>query len=213
MTLGSDAHHALIEQVVAHYRQDGRVLAIAVFGSVSTGTWHEFSDVDLDVVTADGVDVMPGREAGALFGPRAAIVVAGADCADVVLGSLETRCGLSLAQRLERRPDLGREQLGLFPGGEVAAPVDLVEVDEGGVRLLDPAARARKISPGNVVKPTGSLTSARGCPAAWAAACAFSQYDRAAEAPVPVSQYSVMLSTILSRVRWPAGGRHPGAER
>ncbi len=89
MTLGSDAHHALIEQVVAHYRQDGRVRAVAVFGSVSTGAWHELSDVDLDVVTGDGVDVMPSREAGALFGPRAAIVVAGADCADVVLGSLE----------------------------------------------------------------------------------------------------------------------------
>ena len=47
------------------------------------------ADVDLDIVTGDGVDVMPGREAGALFGPRAAIVVAWADCADVVLGSLE----------------------------------------------------------------------------------------------------------------------------
>ena len=32
-----------------------------------------------------------------------------------------------------------------------------------------------------------------------------SQYDRAAEAPVPVSQYSVMLSRMLSRVRLPAG--------
>ena len=51
VTLGSDAHHALIEQVVAHYRQDGRVRAVAVFGSVSTDTWHELSDVDLDVVT------------------------------------------------------------------------------------------------------------------------------------------------------------------
>jgi hypothetical protein len=50
VTLGSDAHRALIEQVVAHYRQDERVWAIAVFGSVSTGTWHELSDVDLDVV-------------------------------------------------------------------------------------------------------------------------------------------------------------------
>ena len=64
---------------------------------------------------------------------------------------------------------------------------------------------ARKISPGNVVKPTGSLTSGRACPAARAAACAFSQYDRAAEAPVPVSQYSVMLSTTRSGVRRPAG--------
>lgn len=90
VTLGSDAHRALIEQVVAHYRQDGRVRAVAVFGSVSTGSWHELSDVDLDVVTGDGVKVVvAGREAEALFGPRAALVVAGEDCADVVLESLE----------------------------------------------------------------------------------------------------------------------------
>ncbi len=89
VTLGSDAHRALIEQVVAHYRQDGRVRAVAVFGSVSTGSWHELSDVDLDVVTGDGVEVVAGREAEALFGPRAALVVAGEDCADVVLESLE----------------------------------------------------------------------------------------------------------------------------
>src|SRR5690242_16162940 len=48
---------------------------------------------------------------------------------------------LWLAQRAERRPDLGREQLRLFPGGEVAALVGLVEVGDVGVRLLDPAAR------------------------------------------------------------------------
>jgi len=58
-------------------------------------------------------------------------------------------------------------------------------------------------SPGKVVKPTGSLTSGGACPAAWAAACPASQYDRAADVPVPVSQYSVMLSTMLSRVRPP----------
>jgi len=33
----------------------------------------------------------------------------------------------------------------------------------------------------------------------------FFQYDRAAEAPVPVSQYIVMLSRIWSRVRPPEG--------
>src|SRR6516165_12574391 len=49
--------------------------------------------------------------------------------------------GLWLAQRSERRPDLGREQLGFFPGGEVTAPGGLVEVAEGGVAQLDPAAR------------------------------------------------------------------------
>jgi hypothetical protein len=39
-----------------------------------------------------------------------------------------------LAQGSERRADLAREELGLFPGGEVATPVDLVEVGQVGVR-------------------------------------------------------------------------------
>src|SRR5262249_32003735 len=37
-------------------------------------------------------------------------------------------------------PQLRREQLRLFPGGEVPSLVDLVEVDEGRVALLHPAA-------------------------------------------------------------------------
>ena len=45
-----------------------------------------------------------------------------------------------LAERLEARADLFRKQLRFFPGGEVAAPVGLVEVDDVGVELLDPAA-------------------------------------------------------------------------
>ena len=57
------------------------------------------------------------------------------------------------------------------------------------------------------MKPTGSETAGGAWPAASAAASArpSSQYDRAAEVPVPVSQYSVMLSTMLSRVRLPTG--------
>src|SRR5207248_5721485 len=42
---------------------------------------------------------------------------------------------------LERRTDLFAEELRLFPGGEVPALVDLVEVDDVWVGLLDPAAR------------------------------------------------------------------------
>src|SRR3712207_1572130 len=48
-----------------------------------------------------------------------------------------------LAKTPERGPELLGRQLRLFPGGEVAAPVDRVEVGEGTVRLLDPAARGR----------------------------------------------------------------------
>src|SRR5215211_7636625 len=59
---------------------------------------------------------------------------------------------------------------------------------------------AAQISPGNVVKPTGTETGGGAWPAASAAARnrPNSQYHRAAEAPVPVSQYSVMLSTMVS---------------
>jgi predicted nucleotidyltransferase len=87
--LGSPAHQALIEHVVAHYAGDDRIRAVAVFGSVGAGTWHALSDVDLDVVTEDGARVDPGAEIAALFGPRAVIVLAGTDAADVVLDSRE----------------------------------------------------------------------------------------------------------------------------
>src|SRR3954462_10022341 len=46
-----------------------------------------------------------------------------------------------LTQRAKRRTHLLAEELGLLPGGEVAALVDLVEVDDVRVRRLDPAAR------------------------------------------------------------------------
>ncbi len=89
ISFGSDAHRALIEQIVAHCRNDARVRAVTVFGSVSAGTWHELSDLDLDVVIGDGVVVAPASEVARLFGPRAVIIVSGADSADVVLDSLE----------------------------------------------------------------------------------------------------------------------------
>src|SRR5271166_1398584 len=56
-----------------------------------------------------------------------------------------------------------------------------------------------------VVKPTGTLTCGGAWPAAAAAARPVSQYARAAEVPVPVSQYSVMLSRTWSRLRPPEG--------
>ncbi|HEX5299176.1 MAG TPA: nucleotidyltransferase domain-containing protein [Streptosporangiaceae bacterium] len=87
--LGSPAHQALIAHVVAHYAGDDRIRAVAVFGSVGAGTWHELSDVDFDVVTEDSARVDPGAEIAALFGPRAVIALAGADTADVVLESRE----------------------------------------------------------------------------------------------------------------------------
>jgi hypothetical protein len=89
----------------------------------------------------------------------------------------------------------------------VAALGGLVEIDEVGVDLLGPAAGAWKISPGKTVKPTGSFSSGGFFPDAMRAAMLrpCSQYSRAEEVAVPVSQYRVMLSRTLSRVRPPEG--------
>src|SRR5690349_694602 len=49
-----------------------------------------------------------------------------------------------LPQRPERRAYLFTEELRFFPGGEVSTPLRFVEVGEGRVALLDPAARRPK---------------------------------------------------------------------
>lgn len=89
MALGSDAHREIIEQIVVRYRNDDRIKAVAVFGSIGAGTWHELSDIDLDVVVGEGEVVEPADEVAALFGSRAAITLARSDSADVVLDSLQ----------------------------------------------------------------------------------------------------------------------------
>src|SRR5262249_11711073 len=53
------------------------------------------------------------------------------------------RFELAVAKRFERHAKFFREKLRLFPGREVAAFVDLIEIDEIGIRLLRPAARGR----------------------------------------------------------------------
>ena len=87
--LGSERHGALIDEVVSFYAGDERILAVAVFGSVGAGTWHELSDLDLDVVIVEGSVVGPREEVEAIFGMRATIVLVSEDSADVVLDSLE----------------------------------------------------------------------------------------------------------------------------
>src|SRR5215472_17068745 len=46
-----------------------------------------------------------------------------------------------LAMRPERGSELFGKQVRLFPGGEVAAPLGLMEVDDVGIELLSPGAR------------------------------------------------------------------------
>src|SRR5262249_39977430 len=109
-----------------------------------------------------------------------------------------------LAERPEARADLCGKQLRLLPGGEVTASVGLVEVNEVGVDLFHPIARGLEDLAGEQRERDRErdlrwrLSGCRG-------GAAPSQYIRAAGVAVFVSQYSVMLSTIASRVRWPEG--------
>src|SRR3954468_3788178 len=76
--------------------------------------------------------------------PRSSVGPSGSELSHPVAPSREACAHVgrrSLAKRPERRSDLGGEELRLLPGGEVAAPVDLVEIAEGGVGHLDPALR------------------------------------------------------------------------
>ena len=174
--LGSSAHRALIDQVVAHYRHDERIRAVAVFGSVGAGTWHELSDVDLDVVIEDWARVEPAGEIAALFGTRAAIVLAHQDSADVVLDSLE-ELSIRWHPLRDTSPNIAataRVVAGRLRDGELAAAGEANRAAPDEQRLLDGVVRdaigARKAlvrgrrweAVAAVERVRGSLTRLRG---------------------------------------------------
>jgi hypothetical protein len=66
------------------------------------------------------------------------------------------------ARRPERRSHLARKEFRLFPGGEVTALLESVEVHEVGVGALGPAARNGIISRGNLLTAAGIETSSPG---------------------------------------------------
>ena len=63
---GTHQHQALLRALIDHYASDGRMRALIVFGSLGRGDWDEYSDLDLDVILADGVTVNPVEEMEAL---------------------------------------------------------------------------------------------------------------------------------------------------
>ena len=142
--LGSSAHRALIGQVVAHYRHDRRVRAVAVFGSVSAGTWPcKLSDADFDIVISDDARVVPAEEIAALFGARAAIVLVRGDSADVVLDSLEEVSARRHALRTTS-PNItatARVVAGGLTDGDLAAAGEANRAEPDVERLLDTAVR------------------------------------------------------------------------
>ena len=54
---GTIQHQRILHCITSHYENDPRVLAITVFGSLGRGNWDSYSDLDLDVVIADGIKI------------------------------------------------------------------------------------------------------------------------------------------------------------
>lgn len=91
---GTKQHQALLERTVAFYQHDARVLAVIVFGSLGRGSWDAYSDLDLDVIVADGARIdLPDElerlcQSFAAVNERAAIIIPDGDEGDIVLESL-----------------------------------------------------------------------------------------------------------------------------
>ncbi|HEX2622523.1 MAG TPA: nucleotidyltransferase domain-containing protein [Phototrophicaceae bacterium] len=54
---GTPHHQALLTEIVNYYRDDPRILAVCLFGSLVRGNWNQYSDLDLDIVLADDVQI------------------------------------------------------------------------------------------------------------------------------------------------------------
>jgi predicted nucleotidyltransferase len=92
---GTPQHQNLLSAIVNYYRTDPRVMALSVFGSLSRGTWDGFSDLDLDVVIGDDIQLDVLEELSQLcsslvaVGEHDAVIVAdGKEAGDVVFASL-----------------------------------------------------------------------------------------------------------------------------
>lgn len=92
---GTPSHKAILQVIADFYASDSRIRSVAVFGSLGRGNWDVYSDLDLNVVIADGVEVDVPLEVRTLcdvlgqIGERAALIVPhGEEEADVVFESL-----------------------------------------------------------------------------------------------------------------------------
>jgi hypothetical protein len=56
----------VLRAIVNYYAPDSRILAVVVFGALGLGTWDRYSDLDLDIILADGVSVAARGDAEAL---------------------------------------------------------------------------------------------------------------------------------------------------
>jgi predicted nucleotidyltransferase len=90
---GTLQHQKMLQSIASFYENDPRILAIAVFGSLGRGNWDPYSDIDLDVVIADAVEIDISMELNRLcthlasIDEHVALMIPDVDNADVVFKS------------------------------------------------------------------------------------------------------------------------------
>lgn len=92
---GTSEHKKLLHAVVSYYHNDPRILAVILFGSLGRGNWNRYSDLDLDIVLADDVEIDVMEELTLLcksftaIDEQAALIIPDHDDAgDILLSSL-----------------------------------------------------------------------------------------------------------------------------
>jgi predicted nucleotidyltransferase len=92
---GNSRHQAALRAIVEYYRDDPRILAVIVFGSLGRGNWDQFSDLDMDFILADPIQLNVLQELRELctalqkVGEHPALILPdGDDAGDVVFASL-----------------------------------------------------------------------------------------------------------------------------
>lgn len=91
---GTLQHQKILHSITSYYENDPRILAITVFGSLGRGSWDCYSDLDLDVVIADTIEIDVETELIRLCASLAsideqiALLIPDDDEADVVFKSL-----------------------------------------------------------------------------------------------------------------------------
>src|SRR5258708_29115556 len=91
---GTPQHQQLLQQVVSYYAGDPRILSIVLFGSLGRGNWDRYSDLDLDIISADDITIDIMHELSqlcesftAIYEHAALIIPNANDAGDIVLES------------------------------------------------------------------------------------------------------------------------------
>lgn len=143
---GTPRHQKLLQAIVSHYTNDPRILAVIVFGSLGRGNWDPYSDLDLDIIIGDKVQMDVTQELEHMIcsfsdvGETAALIIPHSqDAADVILASL-TELSVRYHILMSTNPNIV-ESMRILWG----------RIDEAAIKAAALANRYTETSPGQLL--------------------------------------------------------------